>query len=140
MPILLDTGVLVAAVNSRDSLHLHAKGLLRAALEGQHGEPLSTDWVLGEGLTFLRSKVRDPAVAVAYSGLFRGLRDRFRGPLRLLQTGPDTIEIAEETFHGRFERGLSFTDCVLIVQAERLGASVATFDRGFEGIVPVVAE
>ena len=45
------------------------------------------------------------------------------------------------TFHfERFDRGLSFTDCALIVLARELDAPVASFDAHFDGIVERVKQ
>lgn len=139
MPVLLDTGVLVAFLHSKDRHTERAAALMTGLLSGAHGEPLSVDWVLGEGLTLIRKRIRDRTIAEHYSSLFHGAKDHMRAPLRTLPTTPDVTEEALETYFREFGRGLSFTDCVLVVQARRLGASVATFDSGFDGVVPVVA-
>lgn len=138
MPLVLDTSVLVAAVDRRDKHHPAAIGIMSRGLRREYGDLIATDHVLAEGLAYLRAKVRDHRVSQAYAALFFGAAGAHEAPLRLRSTALDVVEEATELHFEYLERGISLVDCTLIVHARRLGAPVATFNRGFQGLVGVV--
>lgn len=136
--ILLDTGPLAALVNPRDADHERAKVLLSSVWRGEYGQPLSTDYVLDEGLTLIQVRTARRDVADRFAAFFYGARDRFEPQVQIRYTGADVLEEATRLHFDAYDRRLSVTDCTLIVHAKRLGALVATFDAGFDGLVPTV--
>lgn len=138
MTVLLDTSVLVAFLNPKDALQSTASSLMRQILAGEFGAPLSVDYVLAEGLTLLRRRPGDPDVSRRFSSLF--LADQgTRAPIRLKSTSREELGRAVQMHFDRYERGLSVTDCVIATTAAGLGAAVASFDAGFDGVVPRIS-
>lgn len=138
MTVLLDTSVLVAFLHAGDPQHTAADRLMTRVLRGELGVPVSCDYVLDEGLTVLRRKVGRREVSQKFAAMFTGTEDR-RAPLTVRFLARDHVLRALELHFEHFERGLSFTDCAVVALAEELGAPVASFDKGFDGIVPRVA-
>lgn len=141
MTVIVDTGPLVARMNRDDRRHARARALMDRVQSGQHGIPILTDLVLDEGMTLLRKR---PGL----ENLSRGLADLFWG--RRQPPGPAAFEtrftdrqlyqMATDLHLSHYDQGLSFTDAALIVHARQLDATVATFDKGFRGLVPVIPE
>lgn len=139
MPIVLDTSLLVAYANSDDFDHERAKTIMRRVLRGRHGTPVSLDYVLDEGLTVLQRRTGDRVDAKLFASYFVPMEASSTDPiLEYLRTPEDVIEAARGLFFERFERGLSFTDCVVACLADSLDGSVGAVEDDFEGIVPTV--
>lgn len=137
MTVLLDTGPLVAYLNREDPLHPRAVALVERALSGELGLPQSTDFVLDEGLTLLRRRPGRRELSSAFSSFFYGA-EAHRPFLEMRATGPSMVKEAVATHLDLYERGLSFTDCTLIGHVRETGGVLASFDSGFEGVVPRV--
>jgi predicted nucleic acid-binding protein len=131
MPVLIDTGPLLAYLNTREPHHARAVAMMDAILDGEHGKPLSIDHVLQEGLTFLRTRAKDERVSRRFSSLFWPEGER---PFEWITTDTSTLRAATELHFDHYDRRLSMTDCILIEHAKRLDAAVATLDSGFEGL------
>lgn len=135
MAVLVDTGPFLALINEADPWHDQAMTVWKQLRSGRHGRVLSTDLVAVEAMNFL---ARRPA-KLAPS---RRMWDYYAGkvaPVAWLSTPPETLRTAGDLHLREFKRGISLTDASLVVHATSLGASVATLDRGFDGLVPVVA-
>lgn len=135
MTVLVDTSVLVAYLHAGDARHVQAKALMHRIFTGKHGQPFLTHDVLDEGLTLLQRRGAGAASCRAFAG-FALRQDGQRPPLGLRTAMPDQVEGAVQMFLQRFDRGLSMTDCLIAVLALEMGAVVASFDGGFDGIVP----
>ncbi|HVL88115.1 MAG TPA: PIN domain-containing protein [Candidatus Thermoplasmatota archaeon] len=137
MTVVLDTSLLIASINVDEPRHPEAQLLLRRILAGELGVPVTSDYVLDEGLTLLRRRPGRKEVSQDYASFFLGEADS-PPPISLRTATRQEIEKAARLHFQHYERGLSFTDCILVVLAQDLGATVASFDEGFDGIVPRV--
>lgn len=142
MTILVDTDVLVAFINRREARHTEALGVMRKAFGGTWGAPAVTDFVIDEALTLLQARgagmvAVDRVLSLVFEPIERG-----RPPLLPLQRVSDrALGDAVRHFRKHYRRGLSFTDCTtLAVAGERSVGQVASFDRGFDGLLARIAE
>jgi len=131
MAVLLDTGVFVAARNSRDKNHERAKELFERALKGEFGVVYTTDYVIDEAVTTALFRTGEYGVALNTGRL------AIESPrVEKLYTGPEEFTEAWRKFQKIGKRPMSFTDCVTLVQVEKHGiSSVMTFDSEFDGLV-----
>ncbi|MFA5862524.1 MAG: PIN domain-containing protein [Candidatus Thermoplasmatota archaeon] len=131
---MMDTSVLVAALHAGDENHNVAQAIWKQTLSGKHGRAVSLDHVLDEGLTLLRRRPGREDVSRKLAAMFVGAEDH--PPLVALQPfDRDAILRALNLHFERYDRGLSFTDCALVVLAQDLGCPIASFDTHFDGIV-----
>lgn len=134
MTVVLDTSVLVALVHSREPRHDATRRFMGKVFRGELGQPVSSEYVLDEGLTLLRRRPGRPVVSRDFASYFFG-DDEGPPPLRLVTSTQEDVHAAAELHFDRYDQELSFTDCVLATLAARLDAPVASFDRGFDGVV-----
>lgn len=139
MTVLVDTNVLVAFLNVRDANHGRAMALMDELWDGAHGTVASVDHVLTEALTFLRRNPGRSDVSESLVRLLLPTPDE-PAPIELLPTEPLLLEAAASLHLGFYDQGLSGVDALILAHARDLGATVATFDRGFRGLVPVVPD
>lgn len=136
--LFLDTGVLLASVLADDVNHERAVSMLEkaGAWRGVH----TSDYVLAEGLNFIRQKVRRPNAAESFLALAFGSNDEPALVDSVLRVHGGRFAAALDRYRREFDRGLSFTDwtSVVLVEEENFGA-IATFDKGFRGLVDVVS-
>lgn len=138
MTILLDTPVLAGLLNADDPKHEAAQRLMRRVLTGELGTPVSSEHVLDEGLALLRKRAGRRDVSQAFLELFT--RSPPETPaIHLLLTSREELLRAADLHFAHDDRRLSMTDCNLAVLAQDLRAVVASFDAGFDGIVPRVS-
>ncbi len=135
MTVLVDTGPLVAYLNKDDPLHGQARRRVERVLTGEWGLPLSTDFVLDEGLTLLRRRPGRVALSQAFADYFLGSTDR-RPAVQLRTTTPTLLREAVRIHFERYDRALSFTDATLVAHVQETRGVLASFDRGFDGLVP----
>lgn len=139
MPVVLDTSLLVAYVNEGDPDHERARQIMRGILQGKHGTPVSLDYVLDEGLTLLQRRTGRAADARLFASLMVPVEEVDGDPVLEFLRPPDPVlEAARDLFFERFERLLSFTDCVVAAFARDLDGAVGALEADFEGLVPVV--
>lgn len=139
MPIVLDTSLLVAFANEADPDHDRASEIMGRVLKGEHGTPVSTDYVLGEGLTVLRTRTGRREDARLFASYFVPVGGIDEDPiLEYIHTPVPIIESARSLFFDRFERRLSFTDCVVASLAADIDGSVGAVEDDFSGLVPAV--
>ena len=63
MSVFIDTGVFVAARNTRDINHKRAVELLEKAIRGEYGEIFTSDYVFGEAVTVALVRTGRPDIA-----------------------------------------------------------------------------
>lgn len=135
MTVVLDTSVLAAYVNTRDSYHDRACAIMRRVLRRELGAAVTCDLVLAEGMNLLWKRPSRPEVSDTYASLFLPAQGR-PAAVELRPLDGSQLERARDLHLKLFERrGFSFTDSVLLVMALDLRASVASFDAGFDGLV-----
>jgi uncharacterized protein len=134
MSVLVDTGVVLGFLLRKDRLHDAAEALLGPVLDGQAGEGIVTDYIVDEALTFLVGRGAtagdlDKAIAFLVGTA------KAPGAFRVLKVDEGDFASALDLVRRHRDRGLSFTDCTsLAVMRSRGIPSIATFDRGFEGL------
>jgi predicted nucleic acid-binding protein len=137
MTVLVDTSVLAAFLNPADERHGDARKLMARIMRGELGVPVSTEFILAEGLTLLRKRPGSLGTSKRYAALFlpgEGLRP----PLVLHATTRQEVEKAAQLHIEAYDRKLSLPDCHLVILASDLGATIASFDKGFDGMAPRV--
>ena len=116
-PVLIDTGVLVAAFRSKEAAHAAARRAL-----GSVPTPLFTTWpVLTETFHLLR---KEPGAVPKVIALVRA------GTVAVEPVGPDFLDWYEKFAAVYSDRQVDLADASLVRIAERLGAeTVLTLDR-----------
>lgn len=134
--VFLDTGILLALVLPGDPDHAAALRLLESS---ENWRSLWTsDYVVAEGLDFLRQKVKRRKPAEDFIGLAFGAEGKAHVD-DVLRVHSGRFAAALERYRNEFDRGLSFTDwtSVILIEEKKLDA-IATLDGGFRGLVDVV--
>jgi predicted nucleic acid-binding protein len=139
MTAIIDTGPLAGLANSRDPQHFRSKRLLHQVFTGQYGTPVSLDLVLLEGLTLIQKRRPDIRISHLYASYFHGAQAKHEPPLKMRSSG-DLIELATENHFRYFDRGLSTVDAALLALTQMTNGVLITFDKAFEGLVPIVSE
>lgn len=138
-PIVLDTSLLIAYANREDPDHDRATRIMRRVLAGEHGTPVGPDYVLDEGLTVLQRRTGRIDDARTFASYFVPVEGIEGEPiLEPLHVSEPIVDAGRELFFERFDRGLSFTDCVVASLARHLGGSVGAVEDGFDGLVATV--
>jgi hypothetical protein len=134
LTVVVDTSVLVAAVNERDERHARALALVEELRQGHHGAVLTTDFVLDEVVTVTLARTGRHERAVEAVDL-------------ILPPDPDAAWIALEPvgeaffralglFRHAARRELSFTDWTIVALIrEGRADAVVSFDEDFDGLV-----
>lgn len=135
MVVFLDTGFILAIRNSDDINHTKATEIMRKCLSGKFGRIIISNFVFDETatLTLVRTYNKD---------LVKDIGDYILNSQRinLLHLSETEFLATWEIFLKYFEKGLSFTDCSLLVMAKLFESNVylATFDRHFKGLLTVI--
>jgi predicted nucleic acid-binding protein len=120
---LLDSSIVIGALNRHDALHEAASRAVRAERE-RHALAISALTYAEILVGPLRAGGR--AVAVV---------ERFAAQVRIVDLSPDIARLAAEL---RAARGLKLPDAVIVATGLRLGADVIlTADAGWKGIEKV---
>lgn len=135
MSVLVDSSVLIAFLHRRDRMHEAATELLKPILDGASGMPAITDDLVDEVLTFLVAKGATRSHLDRAIAFLLGDGDA-RGPFALHRVGPDHFAKALDLLRRHRARQLSFTDCTSLAVMDSTGIlTIASFDRGFDGLV-----
>ena len=110
-----------------DVNHAAARKFLAQMSTGTHGVPLTTDYVLDEAITLLRSR-RNLAAAASFIDKVRSSKS-----VRIVWVDERLFERAVEIFRGSERRTWSFTDCSSFALMKQLSISEAfAFDAHFK--------
>jgi predicted nucleic acid-binding protein len=124
--IFVDTGAWYAAEVEDDVNHEVARKFLGQVSKGTHGVPLTTDYVLDEAMTLLRSR-RNLDAATSFAGKVRS-----SSSVRIAWVDESLFEKGLEIFSNSERRTWSFTDCTSFALMRQLSVSEAfAFDRHF---------
>lgn len=139
MTVLVDTGVLYAFLDKRDARHGDAVELVARLGAGQWGRAYVSDHIVGELLTLVRARSKNPRDERAARALLPLPESSLPG-LGLLPVGPTHLAASVVAFERHRDRDLSFADAssLALMAAHEIGR-LATFDKGFAGLVPIVA-
>lgn len=129
LAVFIDTGVFVAAYNTRDRYHEPAKRLLRNALKNRYGQVYTSDYIFDETVTVVRSRVKNKELARQLGTAILG-----SAHIEILRIDDQAFSRAWEEFQTHLDRTLSFTDCTSIVLMKTLKiGTVLSFDSHFDG-------
>jgi predicted nucleic acid-binding protein len=139
MRVFVDTSALIALASRRDTNHGQALAIW-SHLEEHQSELLTTDWVFGETVTFLRRRAGFETA--------RKVGDSIRASsiLEIVAGTPELVDRAWEVFLASGLPDLSFVDSLSFVVMRSLRISqVFTFDEhfvqaGFEVVRPPLSE
>lgn len=124
--IFVDTGAWYAAEVEDDPNHAAARRFLSQLARGTHGALLTTDYVLDEAMTLLRSR-RGPSSATSFLDKVRS-----SGSVKVAWVDGSLFEKGLEVFRGSDGGAWSFTDCTSFALMRQLSVSEAfAFDRHF---------
>ena len=125
---LVDTGILVGALNRRDSLHAPALAIVRAIDDGKLGRAIVTDFVLAETLNYVNRKVDGDLARET-------LRRLLDSAHFVIERTPDTVwNKARDVVFPRYGH-LSFTDALVVAHLSQRGLRrLFSFDSGFDAV------
>jgi len=110
-----------------DVNHAAARKFLAQVSKGTYGVPLTTDYVLDEAITLLRSR-RNLAAAASFIDKVRSSKS-----VRVVWVDESLFERAVEVFRGSDRRTWSFTHCSSFALMKQLSISEAfAFDMHFK--------
>lgn len=139
MRLWLDTSFLVGIVFKRDRYHEAASDVLRRIARTEWSGVYTSDYVVAELLNLLRGRfgraeIEERALALLFG---TGPSEGILAGLVRIQAG--RFALAVDRYRKYRDQGLSFTDCTTLIAMEDEGVGqIATFDRGFDGLVDVV--
>lgn len=136
MTVFLDTGVLIGFAIEEDARHEEAVHVLADVAQGEHGAPVTSDYVLAEALNFVTGRRFGAGVAETMIAVALGAEGAPPLVRRLLRVHSGVFAPSLARYRKDFRKRLSFTDCTILalMEAERI-STLATFDRGFRGLV-----
>ena len=125
--IFVDTSAWYALEVEDDINHEAACKFLPTIASGKHGVSITTDYVLDEALTLLRSR-RDLASATAFINKIRKSKS-----VRVFWIDEGLFEKALDIFQKSENKSWSFTDCTSFALMRELSVSEAfAFDKHFK--------
>ena len=125
--IFVDTSAWYAVEVEDDVNHEAACTFLSNIASGKHGVSITTDYVLDEALTLMRSR-RDLTSATAFINKIRKSKS-----VRVFWIDEDLFERALIIFQKSDHKSWSFTDCTSFALMRELSISEAfTFNRHFK--------
>jgi len=128
---LLDTTVFIAAPFPREKHHKEGRAIITSVEEGALGEPVITDYILDEVVTFVRKRKGAAASIEMLDAITHSPR------LRLVKVESRHFEAGLQIF--RTYEGLSFTDAISVAVMRDLDIEVIySFDSNFDGIPGIV--
>ncbi len=124
--IFVDTTIWASAIDASDSLHEDGSAVLKALAGGELPSAVTTDFVLDETLTLLKTRGGRPET------IARAIGDIMSSPnLDLVYVDDELFETALRTYQ-KYER-LSFTDAVtLVVMQQRKIKEIFSHDEDFD--------
>lgn len=135
MSVLIDTGVFFAHHDPDASRHAAAVDVIDAILEGDYGQPYTTDYVLDETITLTHRRSGQVESAKTVANRILG-QDDFPSVFELLYVGRDGVSEALSVWEQYDDHGLSFTDATSIAILERRDLdAICSFDDDFDGII-----
>jgi uncharacterized protein len=139
MRLFLDTAVLVARINPRDTRHKDALTVFRRIQGGEWSAVHTSDHVVAETLNFIQARIGRKDAAEAFLDAVFGRSDAPPVVTSVLRIHSGRFAAAVERYRKHFDAGLSLTDCSsLVVMGEERIKQIATFDAGFRAFADVV--
>ena len=135
MSVFVDTGVFFAHHDTDADRHEEAVDAFDELLDGQYGQPYTSDYVLDETVTLTRRQTGSFEAADAVAKRILGA-DPFPHVVETMHVEPDDVRAALAAFRRYDDHDLSFTDATIVAQCESRGIdAVLSFDADFDGVV-----
>ncbi|TQQ81489.1 type II toxin-antitoxin system VapC family toxin [Halonotius roseus] len=135
MSVFVDTGVFFAHHDTDADRHADAVAALDAVLDGEYGQPYTSDYVLDETVTLTRVRTNSFGAAETVAERIQG-KPPHPDVIELLHVEPDDVTAAMATFRRYSDHELSFTDAMTIHLCESRGIdTVLSFDADFDGLI-----
>ena len=131
MAVFLDTGFILALKNEDDKNHENAQSLMRDFLLNKYGTIYFNAFIYNEIVTLASVRIRnfDFTLNVA---TYLHKTDH----LTMLWLLREDFLNAKELFLKHAKRGLTFTDCTILAQCNRVNCKfLATYDSHFDGLL-----
>jgi len=131
----VDSGFVFAYVNEKDPHHSSALPLMEKILVGEYGKIFISNLIVNEAMTLSMIRTKSCGCAKTIDDLLSIQKDS-RQVFFPIYVDSSIIERTTKKFHKFCPKGLSFTDCTILVIMEMFSIpSLATFDSHFKGIV-----
>ncbi len=132
MGVFIDTGMIVAIYNERDSLRQKAVELMSQITSGVYGSVYISDYVIDEAITLLFARTGNISLS-------KDLANRLFSSKSM-----ELLYVSESIFKksgGQYltQTGtLSFTDCTIVELMKQNNITyIATFDAGFKSVAGI---
>jgi predicted nucleic acid-binding protein len=133
--VFVDTGLFYAVQGSTTSRHETANQALSTILEGSYGRAVTTNYVVEEAATLVRSRSGDFSQAKQVIDRILG-RGRYPDVFDVHHVDPSLFRRGIDTFERYNDHDLSLTDATTVALVESASIDhVLTFDNDFDGIV-----
>ena len=138
MAVIVDSSVIIAFFNKRDKKHERAINLLRYVIQNFYGILFVSDYVIDEVVTYLLKKTKRPEIAIRAGKFLLGELEGYPDIFKIIFTDKEIFNKAWELFEKLSKRGLSFTDCLLVLLSTENNLSIMTFDSDFDGLASII--
>src|SRR5271157_987025 len=134
MGIFLDTGFILAFRNIKDENFHVTQEYMKGFLKNEFGQIVTSTFVFDELVTLTLVRTKSFTFAI---DIFAFILESSR--IKIIEVNHEDFANAWIRFQRLSEIRLSFTDCTIIVQCERLGIeNLATIDKHFKGLINIV--
>ncbi len=130
MSVFIDSGVWIAAYNTRDAHHNAGKKIISAVSEGLLGQVAISDYIFDEIVTYIRKKIGSIASTTVAEKMLNSPH------INILRVDESVFNAAFHIF--KMYDTLSFTDATVVVLVKNLQIRhLISFDSQFDGIKDV---
>lgn len=127
MSLFLDTSIIVALYNSKDSNHEYAKQIFLQVSQGMYGHVYVSDYIIDEATTLMLIRTNNMSKS---KDLLRYIVET--KSFTILKVNQDTFQKTVNYYLGQ-NGTLSFTDCsTLMLMNENSIKNLATLDQEFK--------
>ena len=135
MSVVIDSGVFYAHADTDATRHDDAVRAFDAIIDGEEGQPYTSDYLYDETVTLTLSRTGSFERAKQVGRRIRGVAS-YPDLVTLEHVDRPVFRDAVETFERFDDQGLSFTDATTIALLEKRDIdAVLSFDDDFDGIV-----
>jgi len=131
MAVFLDTGFILALKNKDDKNFAIAQSWMKRFLKNEFGQIYTSSFVFDELVTVALVRIKRPDFAISIGNYV------LKSPrINIIGFTNEDFNSTWVLFQKNIEKRLSFTDCTILVQCERLNCQfLATFDKHFKGLI-----
>ncbi|MHA1490147.1 MAG: type II toxin-antitoxin system VapC family toxin [Promethearchaeota archaeon] len=131
MAVFLDTGFLLALKNKDDKNFKTAQSWMKRFIKNEFGQIYTSVFIFDEIMTLALVRIKRPDFAQNIGEyLLKSPR------INLIGFTDEDFNKTWVLFQKYMEKRLSFTDCSILAQCERLNCQfLATFDKHFKGLI-----